>query len=112
MLLITILNTNQNPFKNRKKARNQNDFANVEMTVKINDNIRAGTMTFFRPLVSAINPQKCDDKIIPIYPTEPNKPLCSLLKFNSHCAIGNITLMQFVSNIPQASVKPESTIIK
>lgn len=67
--------THQNPLRNLNKARNQKDFEKAEKTENVKQRISAGTMTFFLPFVSAINPQKCEDKIIPIYPTDPINPL-------------------------------------
>ena len=65
-LNFVIPGTYQNPLKNRKMSINQNDVAKVDMTVDRKERHNAGAIIFFLPRVSAIKPQKCDDKIIPM----------------------------------------------
>lgn len=77
------------------------------MNEKKNVSSRAGIIVAFLPLVSAINPQKCDEQIIPTYPIEPTNPLSKFVIFNSHCAIGKASPTLDVSKNPQPSTNPQ-----
>lgn len=64
----------------------------------INEMNNVGIITFRRPLVSARNPHKCDDVIIPTKAIALNNPLSLVVKFKSHAAIGKINEIPSVSS--------------
>lgn len=63
-------------------------------------------MTRRRPFVSAKNPHKWNDSIIPSEFTEPKNPFCEDVKFKSHCDTGNIYVMLYFSDTVAIMIKP------
>lgn len=95
---------------NLKKRRNQNDLVKLEIIVITKAAINDGTITAFRPLVSAKNPHRCDDTIMPMKPIPLNIPLSRFDKFKSHSATGKMKLMLTVSRKTHPSIAPVKTI--
>ena len=69
-------------------------------------------MTNLLPFVSAKNPLKCDDAIIPAYATELTIPLSSVLKSRSFSATGSTNEMLRVSNSTADNTTPLIITIK
>lgn len=67
---------------------------------------RVGMMTNLRPRVSAKNPHKCEEKIIPINDTAPRTPFCFVVNFKSQCETGMTKLMAQVSYKTAPSITP------
>lgn len=71
---------------------------------------RVGWIMRRRPFVSAKNPHKCDEKIIPAYETAHKIPFSLVVKFKSHCETGNTKEMPQVSIITAFNAIPLTNI--
>ena len=70
------LQTHKNPLKNLHTTSIPKLVDKLEKRVEMKDNTSVGTITLFRPLLSAKNPHMCELAIIPIDVTPESTPLC------------------------------------
>lgn len=85
------------PLKNRSNVKTQKDLTKLEMIVMMKEINNVGMMTFRLPFVSAKNPQRCDEVIIPANAIALSSPLSLVVRFKSHSAIGNMNEIPSVS---------------
>lgn len=71
-----------------------------------------GCITFLRPVVSARNPHKCDEQIIPMNETAPRIPFSFVVNFKSHDETGITKLIPHVSIRTAFNIKPQIKIKK
>lgn len=76
------------PAKNRKAIRTVVFVANADTSEKANPQRAPRETTFFRPHVSAKNPQKYDVETMPRKDTEVKTPCSAIVNFKSHFAYG------------------------
>lgn len=69
-----------------------------------------GKMTRRRPLISAKNPHKCDEQIIPINEEAPRIPFWLAVKFISHCKMGIANAIEHVSTPAARMINPLTKI--
>lgn len=95
----------KNPFTKRRNTSNQKLLAKLDAIVAKVATKSEGIRVARRPFVSARNPQRCDDNIIPTYPIALNIPLSVVDKSKSHCAIGKMKFTE-VSSIKAQAISP------
>lgn len=78
----------------------------MKVSTKAVNNV--GSITFFRPCVSARKPQRCELNIIPTNAMADKTPLSFVVKSKSHSATGRIKLMLKVSNKTVLKIDPLS----
>ena len=64
---------------------------------------------FFRPHVSTVNPQKCEDNTTPRKCTDPNRPCSYSVNFKSHFAAGSTNDILNASRNTELSEIPNSS---
>lgn len=69
--------------------------------------LNAVCITFRRPQVSAINPQKCEVNTTPMKATALIRPCSLMLRFNSHLAAGNTNAMLIDSRTTESNAIPD-----
>lgn len=99
------------PLRKRKKTNSQKLFTKLDTTVIKKAISNVGTKVFFRPRVSAKNPHRCDERIVPTYPIALKTPLSLVDISRSHCAIGRIILTE-VSSRKAAAINPPERVIR
>lgn len=92
-----ILVSYNNPVRNLSAANSQKLVVNVDKTEHVIDISSVGFIMRFRPFVSARNPHKCDDAIMPRNPAAVMIPLSCVEYFMSHWLTGNAKLIPQVS---------------
>lgn len=102
--------TYKNPVRNLKNTSMVKLVAKLEKNVAMNDRIRVGTMTYFRPRQSDKYPQKYELTIIPIELMPDKTPLFAVVSFKSQSATGNTKLMPNVSNDVAVMIIPDITM--
>lgn len=75
-----------------------------------NATISVGRMTLRRPFVSAKNPHKCEEQIMPKKAAAPRIPFSLVVKFKSHWETGRTNVMPTVSKIKADMIKPQLKI--
>lgn len=102
----------KNPFKKRSTTKSEKLFVNDEQRVIKNAIIKVGWITRLRPVVSAKNPHKCDEQIIPRNEAAPSIPFSFVLIFMSHCKTGITKLIPHDSKKTAFKIKPQIKIKK
>lgn len=100
------------PTINRKTIIVQIFVAKLDIEEKTNAVITDVCMTFFLPHVSAMNPQKWDERIIPINPTEFKMPCSEGMTAISHPIYGRIKPIDWPSTTEDIIEQPHSKSIK
>jgi hypothetical protein len=100
----------KNPFRKRRTTRTLKFDIKLDTIVIPKAMNNVGTITVFLPRVSAKNPQRCEDTMIPMKPTALKTPLSLVVKFKSHCATGKMKLMLTVSRKTQPRTAPDKMI--
>lgn len=108
---IIVLITHNNPTRNRSANIMYVFIENADRNEQTKPSISDVRITFWRPHVSAMKPQKCELTTMPRYETDVNRPCSLVVKCKSHFAYGNINETLIFSRIAPNKLIPVAIVI-
>lgn len=103
--------THSNPTKKRSTNIMFVFIENAERNEQMKPSISDIRMTFWRPHVSAIKPQKCELITMPRNETDVNRPCSLVVNCKSHFAYGSINATLIFSRTAPIKLKPVANVI-
>lgn len=100
------------PTKNRKRIMSVTFIANADSRALTSAQTAVRRIVFFRPHVSAKNPQKCDVITMPRNATDEIRPCSVVVIFKSRFAYGSTSEMLMFSMVAPIKTSPDEIIIR